>query len=64
MRLKKAKQEKNSTVATRCTIPEHNKIQQKANIYCDGNVSEYLLYAALNFVPGREDFEKEGWEDV
>ena len=58
MRLKKQKQNKTEKKDFRCTEDEANIIQRKANIYTDGNVSEYCLYAALNFVPGKEDFEK------
>ena len=59
MRLKKAKKLKMETLAFRCQRPDRNAIQRKANIYTDGNLSEYLLYAALNFVPSKHDFEKE-----
>lgn len=57
MRLKKQKNNKTSRVTFRCTEKEENKLQQKANIYTEGNVSEFVLYAALNFVPSKEDFE-------
>ena len=59
MRLKKNKTNKSSRLTFRSTEFEANKIQQKANIYTDGNLSEYILFAALNFVPGKEDFEEE-----
>lgn len=58
MRLKKQNKNKTSRVAFRCTDANYNKIQQKANIYTEGNLSEYLLFAALNFVPSKEDFEE------
>jgi hypothetical protein len=57
MRLKKNKQNKTNNFSFRCTDSEANKIQAKANIYNDGNVSEYLVYAALNFIPGKEDLD-------
>ncbi len=59
MRLKRSKKNKEGRVSFRCLETEENKIQQKANIYTDGNLSEYVLYAALNFVPSKEDFEEE-----
>lgn len=58
MRLKKSKKNKTSRLAFRCTEDEENKMQQKANLYTEGNVSEWIIYASLNFVPGKEDFEK------
>lgn len=57
MRLKKAKSNKTSGISLRCKEREFNKIKQKANIYADGNVSEYMIYAAIHFIPGKEDFE-------
>lgn len=57
MRLKKPNKNKSERETFRCTKEDSNKIQQKANIYTEGNVSEYLLFAALNFVPSKEDFE-------
>lgn len=59
MRLKKQNKNKVSRISARCTQEEENKVQQKANIYTEGNLSEYVLFAALNFVPSKEDFEKE-----
>ena len=59
MRLKKAKKNKTESVGVRCKQDEYNALQRKANIYTDGNLSEYVLFAALNFVPSKEDFELE-----
>lgn len=59
MRLKNTKKSKTSRVAFRCTENEENKMQQKANIYTEGNISEYIIFAALNFVPSKSDFEQE-----
>ena len=59
MRLKKAKKNKTESVGVRCKESEFNLLQRKANIYTDGNLSEYVLFAALNFVPSKEDFEIE-----
>lgn len=55
MRLNKKKSNKTERVQLRCSIEEFNRIQTKANLYTEGNVSEYLLYVALEFVPGAED---------
>ena len=59
MRLKKGDNNKINRTTFRSTQIESNKIKQKANIYTDGNISEYILFAALNFVPSKEDFEEE-----
>ena len=59
MRLKKNKTNKTDSVRFRCTEADANRIQQKANIYTEGNVSEFVLFAALNFVPSKDDMEKE-----
>ena len=59
MRLKKAKKNKTELVGAKCTLKDKHAVQRKANIYTDGNISEYILFAALNFVPSKEDFEKE-----
>jgi hypothetical protein len=59
MRLKKGNNNKVKRTTFRSTEMELNKIQQKANIYTDGNLSEYILFASLTFVPSKEDFEEE-----
>ena len=59
MRLKKQNKNKTKRIAFRSTEGEFNKMQQKANIYTEGNLSEYILFAALNFVPSKDDFEEE-----
>ena len=58
MKLKTSKK-RTGRVNIRCLETEENKITRKAMLYTDGNISEYVLYAALNFVPSKEDFEKE-----
>lgn len=57
MRLKRPQQNKTSRFDIRLTEENRNKIQTKANLYCEGNVTEYMVYASLHFVPGKEDFE-------
>lgn len=59
MRLKKDKKNKTSKISFRCTEDAENKLQTKANLYTEGNISEYLVYAGLNFIPDKNDFEKE-----
>jgi len=56
-RLKQEKNYKIKTVAFRCTEEDFNELKIKANIYSEGNVSEYVLYAAINFEVNYEDLE-------
>lgn len=56
-RLKKDKIYKTEFIGIRCTEEQANEIKIKANIYTEGNVSEYVLYAALNFEVNYEDLE-------
>ena len=58
MRLKKKKKiNKDKRTTFRSTEKELNKMQVKANLYTDGNLSEYILFAALNFVPSGDELE-------
>ena len=59
MKLKTSNKKKTGRINIRCYETEENKIVRLAMLYAEGNVSEYVLYAALNFVPSKEDFEKE-----
>lgn len=59
MRLKRPVKNKIETIGVRCTKDEKHAIQGKANIYTEGNLSEFMIYASLNFVAGKEDFEEE-----
>jgi len=57
MRLKKSKKNKTELIRFRCTAEDYNRIQTLANLYTEGNVSEFLTYSALNFFPNKDDFE-------
>ena len=59
MRLKKPQKNKTDNLVFRCTKEERNQIKRKANIYTEGNLSEWILFAALNCVPDKNDFEDE-----
>lgn len=59
MRFKKNKTNKTESLNQRCTESERNMLQTKANLYTEGNLSEYLIFAGLNYVAGGEDFEDE-----
>ena len=57
MKLKKKKSKKDFYFGFRCSEEEYNKILGKINLYAEGNQTHYLIYAALNFMPKKEDLE-------
>lgn len=57
MALKKDKKKKTGFVGGRCTQIDYNNIKTKANIYCEGNISEWIIYAAKNYVPRKSELE-------
>lgn len=57
MRLKRPVDFKSERLDLRITKKHKNMIRQKAQLYCDGNMAEWVVYASLNFVPGGEDLE-------
>lgn len=57
MRLKKKKITRDTFIQIRCKQEEKNVIQSKANLYTEGNISEFILYASLNYVPSKEELE-------
>ena len=56
-RLKRDKIYKTHFIGVRCTEEQYNEIKLKANLYTEGNISEFTLYSALNFEPNYEDLE-------
>ena len=56
-RLKTTRVYKSKMIAFRCTEEEFNEIKIKANIYCEGNISEYILYTSVNYEVNYEDLE-------
>ena len=59
MRLKRPEESKTERIDLRMTKSQKNKIKTKAALYNEGNVTDYMIYASLHFVPGKEDFEDE-----
>lgn len=59
IRLKSKPEIKNRVLALRCSDKEFNKVKMLAMLYSEGNMSEYTLYAALNFRPSRGDLIQE-----
>lgn len=42
-------------IAARVSDAEYKAIEQKAKKYADGNVSEWIRYAAVNMEPKKDD---------
>jgi len=57
MKLKNKKQLKNKFCAFRCTEKDFYNIKRNALLYSEGNISEYMLYAALNYKVLNSDLE-------
>ena len=56
-RIKVKKIYKDQFVGFRCTELERNEIQLRANLYTEGNISEYILYSALNYNVNESDLD-------
>lgn len=60
LRLKKVNKndpKNRATLNVRLTKVEYNNVLQKAMVHTDGNVSEWVRYAAQNCTPRRGDLE-------
>ena len=57
MRIKKRKHSKEEMIGARVNKEEFNKIKLNANLYTEGNLSEWIVYAALNCKPNKTDLE-------
>jgi len=57
VKLKKRKDNKKRTIAARVTEREFNKIKLKAGLYCEGNLSEWVASAAMNYNPAKGEIE-------
>lgn len=58
LRLKSQNISKDSQHTFRCTSEEMNKIRQKAELYTGGNISQWVLYCAMNYVPSGDELEE------
>lgn len=54
---KKKRKSKDVKIEVRVDKVYKNGLKQKALLYCDGNLSEFILCALDNYVPRREDLE-------
>lgn len=63
-KLKSTKVKKVNPYARKILLPcrvnseEMRSVLAKATLYTDGNVSEFVRYAAINFQPAKKDFAK------
>lgn len=57
MRLKKRNDNKCKMMTLRITQGEFNKMKIKANLYTNGNVSEWMATAALKYRPEKKDVD-------
>jgi len=56
MRLKLEENDsKSEHLRARCTIKQFYDIKKKAMLYCEGNMSEFMVYASTNYTPGRDE---------
>jgi len=53
----KKRKRKSQKIEVRVSEEFKNKVKQKALLYCEGNLSEYILSALENYKPRREDLE-------
>jgi hypothetical protein len=58
MRLKKEESYMINKVTIRCTDKEKNQLQVMANIYCEGNLSEFVRFCVLNYEIKLEDLQE------
>lgn len=57
LRIKKVKRAERSNLTIRVTREEYNLIQRKALVHTDGNISEWIRYAAQACTPRKSDLE-------
>lgn len=57
--LKTEKDNKSYRINLRCTLKEFYDIKKKALVYCDGNISEYVTYAARSYMPSKDELKKD-----
>lgn len=58
LRLKKVKREVRKNVTTRFSDAEYANVVQKAYVHTDGNIAEWIRYAAQHCIPKTVDLEK------
>lgn len=58
MRIKRRNGKKTEFIGMRLSLEDLNRIRQRALLYCEGNISEFMLYAALNYHISRKDLDE------
>ena len=64
MRIKKRAGKKSEFIGLRLSLEDLNKIRQRALLYCEGNISEFMLYAAINYTISRKDLDEKLPENI
>ena len=57
MRIKKKRKVKSKQVTLRANEKELNAMKRKANLYTEGNLSEWIIYAASNHTVPKDELE-------
>lgn len=57
MKLRRQKQNKDESIGARLSTKDKNAILRKAMLY-EVDLSDWIVYAALNFIPAKEDLEE------
>ena len=55
--LKTEKRTRTERINCRATLQDYYDIKKKAMIYTDGNISEYVIYAAKNYTPHQDELK-------
>lgn len=63
-RLKRNKDYKTEFIGVRLNKEQRNELQLKANLYTNGNLSEFVLYSSLNFEPQYADLEDDELDEL
>lgn len=63
-RLKTKKICKTEFIGFKCSKADREEIRLKSFVYTEGNMSEFILYAAKNFEPSYEDLEMDSIEVI
>jgi len=58
MKLKSKKQNKEIRITFLVDEEEYNRIEAKAMLYAEGNISKWCRYSSENCVPEKKDLEK------
>ena len=57
IRIKKIKNAKSEFIGFKIKLEDKNVLQTRANLFTEGNLSEYILHCALNYQIKKTDLE-------